>query len=288
MKTVIIFGANSQGGYYIKELYLLKGYEVIGVSRTGNWRKGDVSSLEFVEKLIRHEKPDIIFHIAASSTTRHHVLFENHETIGTGTLNILETVYRFCPECKVFLTGSGLQFQSKGEPIHESDEFEATSAYSAERIHSVYVARYFRSLGVKVYIGYLFHHESRYRKSTHISQIIVQLAKRIADGSDEKLEIGDLSVLKEWGFAGDIAKGISVLVAQEEVFEAVIGTGKAYSIEDWIKICFDTVRKDWTKHISICETYTPEYKYLISNPETINSLGWNSKVGINKLANLMF
>ena len=168
MQTVIIFGANGQDGYYLSELYRRQGCEVLGISRTGDWLRGDVASFELVEELVRSRKPDVIFHLAATSTTHHDALFENHKTIGTGTLNILEAVYRWHPGCKVFLTGSGLQFTNRGEPIYETDPFDASSAYSVERIHSVYSARYFRTLGVRVYVGYLFHHESPLRKPTHI------------------------------------------------------------------------------------------------------------------------
>jgi len=287
MQTVIIFGANCQDGYYLAELYRKRGCEVLGISRTGDWLHGDVASLVLVEDLVRSRKPDVIFHLAATSTTRHDVLFENHKTIGTGTLNILEAVYKFYPQCKVFLTGSGLQFVNKGEPIHETDPFDASSAYSVERIHTVYAARYFRSLGIRVYVGYLFHHESPLRKPTHISQLIVQAVKRIAAGSSEKLQLGDISVEKEWGFAGDIVEGMSILVGQESFFEAVIGTGKTHTIKDWLKICFAAVGEDWINHIVLREEFTSEYKRLISNPETMHSLGWHPKVDFDELAELM-
>ncbi len=287
MKTIIIFGANSQDGYYLANLYRRQGCEVLGISRTGDWLRGDVASFEFVEEMVRSRKPDVIFHLAATSTTRHEALFENHKTIGTGTLNILESVYRWHPGCKVFLAGSGLQFANRGEPIHETDPFDASSAYSVERIHSVYSARYFRTLGVRVYVGYLFHHESPLRKPTHVSQKIVQAVKRIAAGSDEKLELGDISVEKEWAFAGDIAEGMAVLVGQDRVFEAVIGTGKTHTIEDWLKICFASIGKDWTNHVILWDGFTAEYKRLFSNPETMHSLGWRPKVDFAELAELM-
>ena len=287
MQTVIIFGANGQDGYYLEDLCRRQGCEVLGISRTGDWLLGDVASFDFVEELVRSRKPDVIYHIAATSTTRHEALFENHKTIGTGTLNILEAVYRWHPGCKVFLTGSGLQFANKAEPIHETDPFDAGSAYSVERIHSVYAARYFRTLGVRVYVGYLFHHESPLRRPNHVSQKVVRAVKSIATGSDEKLELGDISVEKEWGFAGDIAEGMAVLVGQEKVFEAVIGTGKAHTIEDWLKICFASVGKDWINHVTLRDGFTAEYNCLLSNPATMHSLGWRPKVDIAELAELM-
>lgn len=287
MQTVIIFGANGQDGYYLAELYKNQGWEVVGVSRTGDWLRGDVASFEFVEKVVQKHKPDVIFHLAAISTTRHEVLFENHNTIGTGTLNILEAVYRWHPGCKVFLTGSGLQFVNTGGPIHETDPFDATSAYSVDRIHTAYAARYFRTLGVKVYVGYLFHHESPLRKANHVSQKIVQAVKRIAAGGDEYLQVGDITVRKEWAFAGDIAAGMAILVSQNQVFEAVIGTGETYTIEDWLNVCFTSIGKDWKKHVELPDGFSAEYSCLLSNPATMHSLGWRPKVSFAELAEIM-
>lgn len=82
----LIFGANGQDGYYLQELCKLKGIEPIGVARSGNGVIGNVSNYEQVEQLIKQHLPTYVFHLAASSTTRHDALFENHETISTGTL----------------------------------------------------------------------------------------------------------------------------------------------------------------------------------------------------------
>ena len=283
----LIFGANGQDGHYVNVLCSLKGIETIGVSRAGNWLIGDVTIYSQVEDLIKEHLPDYIFHFAANSTTRHDTLFENHETISTGTLNILESVKRHSPESRVFITGSGVQFENTGKPISETDNFEAKSPYSIARIQSVYAARYFRSLGIRVYIGYLFHHESPLRKPNHVSQKIALAVKRIAEGSDEVLELGDISVEKEWTFAGDVAKGIFTLIGQDEVFEAVIGSGIAYSIENWLEQCFGIIGKDWHDHVCLHEGFTPEYKRLVSNPKTINALGWFPAVEFPDLAKRM-
>jgi GDPmannose 4,6-dehydratase len=287
MKT-IIFGINGQDGYYINEICQRRHIDVIGVSRSaGNWERGDVSDYCFIENLIKREKPEYIFHLAANSTTRHDALFENHETISTGTLNILESVKRHSPESRVFITGSGIQFENKGRPISETDNFEAKSPYSIARIQSVYAARYFRSLGIRVYVGYLFHHESPLRKPNHVSQKIALAAKRVASGSTEVIELGDISVEKEWTFAGDVAKGIFTLIEQDDVFEAVIGSGITYSIENWLEQCFGIIGIDWHDYVRLREGFTPEYKRLVSNTKTINSLGWFPTVGLKNLAEIM-
>ena len=287
MTKVLIFGANSQDGYYLTAAYRNRGAEVIGISRGGNWLHGDVSSFDCVESLVRNEVPDVVVHLAAWSTTKHDALFENHSTIGSGTLNVLEAVKRWAPECKVFITGSGVQFENSGEPIDENTPFDHKSSYAAVRNYSVFLARYYRTMGVRVYVGYLFHHESPMRKPNHVSQMIVQAVNRISLGNNEMITLGDVSVQKEWTFAGDVAEGILTLVDQNTVYEAVIGSGIAFTIQDWLEACFALIGRDWKKYVEIREGFIPEYERLVSNPATINSLGWRPKVGLNELARMM-
>lgn len=283
----IIFGANGQDGHYLAEQCTHRNIEPVRVSRGGNHLRGDVSDRGQVEQLIRLHKPAYIFHLAARSTTRHDALFENHAAISTGALNILESVKDHSPASKVFITGSGLQFRNTGNPISERDAFEANSAYSVARIHSAYAARYYRSLGLKTYVGYLFHHESPLRKADHVSQMIAQAVKRISAGSKEVLEIGDSTVEKEWAFAGDVARGIFTLIGQDAVHEAAIGSGKAYSIEHWLEQCFQVIGRDWRNHVRMRGGFTPEYKRLVSDPSTMNALGWFPEIDLPKLADMM-
>ncbi len=284
---ILIFGANSQDGHYLAAVCRQRGAEVLGVSRSGDWLHGDVASFDFVDSLVRDHMPDLVIHLAAFSTTRHEALFENHATIGTGTLNLLEAVKRWTPDCKVFLTGSGLQFVNTGNPVSEHDPFDHTSAYSAVRNYSVFLARYYRTLGIRAYVGYLFHHESPLRKPSHVSQMIVQAVRRIAAGSEELITLGDITVQKEWTFAGDVAEGIMTLVDQDEVFEATIGSGVAFSIENWLESCFALTGRDWRGYVRIREGFSPEYTRLVSDPRTINSLGWQPKVALGDLARMM-
>jgi GDPmannose 4,6-dehydratase len=283
----LIFGAGGQDGYYLSEACRKQQIEVIGASQSGLWPQGDVASPETVEKLIRGHRPELIFHLAAMSTTRHDAIYENHAAIGTGTINILESVKRWSPGSKVFITGSGLQFVNKGQPISETDPFDHSSSYAAVRNYSVYLSRYFRSIGIRTYVGYLFHHESPLRGAEHVCQKIAQTARRIAEGSEEIIQLGDISVRKEWTFAKDIAEGIITLIEQDQVFEATIGSGLAYSIADWLDECFKFINKDWRHHVRQKENFKAEYQILVSNPATINSLGWKAATTISELAKVM-
>ncbi len=283
----IIFGANGQDGFYLSKLLEKKGIAVIGVSRSGNFLKTNIASFTEVAELIKTNAPDFIFHLAANSTTRHDALFENHETISTGTFNILEAVRLHAPDAKVFISGSGLQFENKNLPIKETDPFEARDAYSVSRIQSVYAARYFRMLGVKAYVGYFFNHDSPRRSERHMAQKIAATAIRIANGSNEKLEIGDMSVIKEWTYAGDVVEGIWLLVNQEAIFEANISSGLGYSILDWIKECFALIGKNHQDYVIERNDFKAEYRQLISDSALITSMGFSPKVSFTALAKMM-
>ena len=285
--NALIFGANGQDGFYLSALLNQQGINVTGISKNGDFLRTDITSYEEVSALVKQHQPSYIFHLAANSTTRHDVMFENHATISTGTLNILEAVKNYSPETKVFISGSGLQFVNNNQAIKETDAFEARDPYSVSRIQSVYAARYFRRLGLKVYVGYFFNHDSPRRTERHMAKKIAEAAKRIASGSEEKLEIGDSSVIKEWTFAGDVVKGIWTLVQQDVVFEANIGSGKGYSIEDYINVCFSLIHKNWQEYVILKNDFTPEYKQLVSDSSLLCSLGWQPEVSFEQLAEMM-
>ena len=117
--------------------------------------------------------------------------------------------------------------------------------------------------------------------------MIADAVKRIACGSDEKITLGDISVKKEWAFAGDVAEGIFTLINQDKIFEACIGTGNAYSIQEWLEICFNRIDKEWKDYVCIKKSFLPEYKILVSDPSTINSIGWQPKITFENLCDIM-
>ncbi|RTL60619.1 MAG: NAD-dependent epimerase/dehydratase family protein [Sphingobacteriales bacterium] len=284
----IIFGINGQDGFYLQSLLQQQGIEVIGISRHDDHIKADITSFEDVQSLVKEYQPAFIFHLAANSTTRHEVMFENHQTISTGTLNILEAVRLHSPHAKVFISGSGLQFFNNNQPIKETDPFEARDAYSVSRIQSVYAARYFRSRhGIKTYVGYFFNHDSPRRSERHVAQKIARAAKQISMGSNERLLIGDINTIKEWTFAGDVVEGIWCLVNQDKVFEANLGSGIGYSIANFLTECFSLIGKNWKDYVDVEKEFEAEYKQLVSDSSLIQSLGWKPKTSLKQLAQLM-
>jgi GDPmannose 4,6-dehydratase len=284
----IIFGANGQDGYYLTQLLKEQQIDVIGISRSGNFIHGDITDYAFVELQIKQQQPDYIFHFAATSTTHHDALFTNHGAICTGTLNILESVKLHSKHSRVFLSGSAMQFKNEGKPINESSPFEASSAYSVARIQSVYAARYYRrSFGLKVYTGYLFNHDSFLRTEKHVNKKITAAVNKIKNGSKLKLVLGNIDVKKEFNFAGDVVEAIWILVNQDKIYEAVIGSGKAYSIKEWLTFCFEKNNLVWQDFVDIKKDFLPEYEVLVSDPALIMSLGWQPKTSFFQLADNM-
>ncbi len=250
--------------------------------------RGDVSDADFVADLVRSERPDYVFHLAANSTTDHAALLENHETIATGALAVLEAAYRHAPDARVFIAGSGLQFSNTGSPIRETDEFEASSAYAVARVQAVYAARYYRTLGVKAYVGYLFHHDSPLRRGRHVSQQVAEGLRRIREGHTDVLAVADPTVRREWVFAEDVARGMLALVEQESTFEATLGSGEARPIGDWIQACAHELSLGAGEFSVVTEPgFVPPFATLVSDPSTMRGLGWAPRVSFEELAAMM-
>jgi GDPmannose 4,6-dehydratase len=120
-----------------------------------------------------------------------------------------------------------------------------------------------------------------------VAPLIASAARRIAGGSVETLELADLTVIKEWTFAGDVARAMLTLVEQDDVTEAVIGSGEGHSIQEWVERCFAIAGARWQDHVRPAPGARTEFARLISNPSRIRSLGWSPRVGFEDLAEMM-
>lgn len=291
MLVALIFGVNGQDGFYLKKLLENNLIDTIGISRSNSEFLGDVCNYPFVLNVIKKYRPKYIFNFAATSSISHEFALENHNTISQGTLNILEGCRLYSPKSKIFLAGSGLQFENKNLPINEKTKFCGNSIYSVSRIQTVYMSRFYRDkFGLKIYFGYLFNHDSSLRSVKHVNMKIIDFVKNndINIKKGNKLELGNIDNKKEFGFSGDIVNAIWKFINQDEVFEIVIGTGKAYSISDWLNISFSFINKDWKDYVIHDKTTNLISDILVSEPSKINLLGWTPKIDISKLAQIMY
>jgi GDPmannose 4,6-dehydratase len=289
MKSAIIFGASGQDGYLLNNILINNKVITHLVSRSNSPIKGDVSNYDFVSNLIKGIKPDYIFHFAATSNVSHEFLFENHSSISEGTINILESVKIYSRQTKVFIAGSAEQFENSGEPINEFTTFKANSTYSAERIYSTHISRYFREkYNLKIYLGFFFHHDSPFRSDSHLNKRIINFVKELSLKSSQKFQIGDYNIQKEFNYSGDFMNAVWILINQNKIHEVVIGSGKPYPISKWLELAFAKRNLDWRDWIEVDKEFQKPYEKLFSDPSLIKSLEWEPKITISELLNIMY
>lgn len=277
--SAIITGSNGQDGYYLQELLKRQNVDAILVPRASGI---DLANSATVDDLIASTRPDFIFHLAANSTVNHAAAQQNHEVIADGSFNLLESVLRWASECRVFLAGSAYQFKNEGEPIKETDAEDTTSVYCAARVYGRMLANAYRSMGVSVHYGILFHHDSPRRGAQHLSQKIAAAAR-----NKQNIEIGDLRVVKEWTHAADTVEAMWTLVNQSRIWEANIGTGIGHSIEDFVEACFAAAGLDYRHYVTTTPGYSAPYRRLTCDPSRIYRTGWKPRHGLEYLAEQM-
>lgn len=289
MKKAVIFGGGGQDGFYLTELLRSRNYHVICTARgRQNIINCDVSDFVSVHSLLTTHQPSFIYNFAAKSTTSHEAVFANQKAIVDGTLNILESARIVCPHARIFITGSALQFENNGQGIHEEFPLVNSSIYATQRNCSLQLARLYRKeFGLLVYFGYLFHHDSPFRSDNHIASKIINYGVAIKKNKIGSIELLNPLFEKEWTFSGDTMEAVQMLMEQETIFEAVIGSGNPFSIKDWGVLCFDMLGLQFEKHLNYSNQNNWRHERIFCQPRLIYSLGWSPKVGFRELAQLM-
>lgn len=279
MKQAIVTGSNGQDGTFLVELLRHYQIEPVLISRCSGV---NLNNPCVMTDLVQQVRPEYIFHLAASSTVDHVSARPNHNLFADAVFNILEAVKQYVPECRVFLAGSAYQFRNDGNPIKETDPWETRSVYCAARGYSNLLARAYRHMGLHVYFGYFFHHDSPRRHARHISQRIAMAARE-----GREVEIGNMDVVKEWTWAGDAVEAIWSLVNQDAVWEANIGTGIGHSIAEFAQACFAVNGLDYHQYVRPRPGFEPEYSRLTCDPLRILSTGWRPHHDLQYLAEQM-
>lgn len=291
-KTAIITGCDGQDAWYLQKLFDHIGVEYTLIGRRAPHNSVCLTNADQVERLIETVQPGYVFHLAAASSTRHACLRENQESIVAGTLNILEACRKGSPQTRVLLCGSGLQFERMNQPISEDSAFAATSAYSCARIQSVYLGRYFRdAFAIPVFVAYLFGHESPRRPGHFSSKKLTEAARTCSQDPSSRCEMGDLSVVREFGYAADIVCGFWRQINQEvneaTIWEANICTGRGLSLSEWADIAFESMNLNAKQFVIETPNFVSEYRLLVGVPGKILGLGWQPTTSAERLCRLM-
>lgn len=266
-KKALITGVTGQDGSYLSEFLLAKGYEVHGVIRRSSvdFREriahleghadfhlhyADLSDSMSVMQVMGKVRPDEVYNLAAQSHVQ--VSFDSPEYTAdidaVGVLRLLEAI-RLCgltDSCR-FYQASTSELYGKVEEVPQNEEtpFHPYSPYAVAKLYGFWIVKEYReAYGMYACSGILFNHESERRGETFVTRKITLAAARIAQGKQEKLYLGNLSSLRDWGYAPDYVECMWLILQQKQPSDYVIATGEQHSVREFATIAFRHVGID--------------------------------------------
>lgn len=275
-KVALITGVTGQDGSFLAEFLIEKGYEVHGIIRRSssfnteriehlyfeewvrdmkrgralNLHYGDMTDSSSLIRIIQQTQPDEIYNLAAQSHVK--VSFDvpeyTAETDATGTLRLLEAVRILGLEkkTKIYQASTSELFGLVQEiPQRETTPFYPRSPYGVAKLYGFWITKNYReSYGMFAVNGILFNHESERRGETFVTRKITLAAARIAAGEQDKLYLGNLSALRDWGYARDYVECMWLMLQHDTPEDFVIATGEQHSVREFTERAFHEVGID--------------------------------------------
>lgn len=306
MKKALIIGISGQDGAYLAEFLLGKGYEVHGTSRdheVGTFRNLErlgirervslasmvTSDFRSVLTALQKAEPDEIYNLAGQTSVGMSFTYpvETFDSILIGTMNLLECVRLLGKPVKLYNAGSSEVFGNTPEPAIETTPFHPRSPYATAKAAAHYaVTNYREAYDLFAATGILFNHESPLRPERFVTRKIVSAAVRIANGSGEKLHLGNLEVHRDWGWAPEYVEAMWRILQHDQPEDFVIATGQMCSLAKFVDEAFAAVGLDPREHVtSDCALLRPlDLTHSVGNPaKARNLLGWEAKVKFDDL-----
>ena len=297
-KTALICGATGQDGTYLAQHLLGLGYRVFGTSRDAqmggakNFQRlgidGQVAMLSMagndfrsVIQVLDKVRPDEIYNLAGQSSVglSFEQPVETLESHAVATLNLLESMRFMKLPARFYSAGSSECFGDTG--MHAADEntpFRPRSPYAVAKATAFWeVASYREAYGLFACTGILFNHESPLRPERFVTQKIVRTAIRIANGSNERLRLGNLDIERDWGWAPEYVQAMWRMLQHPEPHDFVIATGTSSTLEEFVSIAFDRFGLSWRDYVDIDkELFRPsDLKFSRANPNKARiALDW--------------
>lgn len=261
MKKALITGITGQDGSYLAEFLLEKGYEVHGIVRRASisntaridhlleknaitLHDGDLSDSSSLIRIIGEVKPDEIYNLAAQSHVQ--VSFDVPEYSGDvdaiGVLRVLEAVriLGLTKTCKIYQASTSELYGKVEEvPQNELTPFHPYSPYAVAKQYGFWITKEYReAYGMFAVNGILFNHESERRGENFVTRKITLAAGRIACGLQDKLQLGNLDSLRDWGYAKDYVECMWMILQHDTPEDFVIATGEQHTVRDFTKKAF--------------------------------------------------
>ena len=266
----LICGVGGQDGAYLARLLLDKGYEVWGTSRDAQVATFSnlkllgirdrltlvsMASNDFRSVLttLKRSDPDEVYFLSGQSSVglSFEQPVETLESITQGTLNLLEAVRFLEKPIKIYHAGSSECFGDMGlMAANEKTPFHPRSPYGIAKASAHWlVANYREAYGLFACNGILFNHESPLRPPRFVTRKIISAACRIVKGSKEKLELGRLDIVRDWGWAPEYVEAMWKMLQQDKADDYIIATGEANSLEEFVRCAFDSIGLNWHDHV---------------------------------------
>lgn len=307
----LICGVSGQDGAYLAKLLIEKGYDVYGTSRDANITSFRnltslgikdriqlismaVSDFRSVLNALKSVDPDEIYNLAGQSSVA--LSFdqpvETLESISLGTLNLLESIRFLEKPIKIYNAGSSECFGDVGNNASdENTPFRPRSPYAVAKATAFWeMANYRDAYDLFACNGILFNHESPLRPERFVTQKIIHSAIRIANGEQDELELGNIDIERDWGWAPEYVEAMWLMMQHERADDYVIATGRSYSLKKFIKTAFETVNLDWEKYVTINRAFIRPSELLVSraNPNKAkHQLGWQANYQLDDIVREM-
>lgn len=314
-KVALITGITGQDGSYLAEFLLAKNYEVHGLIRRSSsfntaridhiyqdphvpnpklfLHYGDLIDGVGLANLIREIQPDEVYNLAAQSHVQ--VSFSMPQYTGqvdaVGAVGLLEAIRSAEVNTKFYQASTSEQFGSTPPPQNELSTFHPRSPYAAAKLMAYWCTVNYRDgYGMHTSNGILFNHESPRRGETFVTRKITRAVAAISQGSNQKIFLGNLDAVRDWGFAKEYVESMWLMLQQSSGSDYVIATGVGATVRDFAKAAFERVGLNWEDHVALDKKYLrpTEVDALIGNPSKAEKeLKWKATTHWKALAELM-
>jgi GDPmannose 4,6-dehydratase len=314
-KVGFITGVTGQDGSYLAEFLLNKGYEVHGLIRRSSsfntarldsiyqdphtpnpklfLHYGDLTDGVNLTNLIHQIKPTEVYNLGAQSHVQVSFTMPQYtaQVDGIGAAAHIDSIRASGIKCKLYQASTSELYGSTPPPQNEDSIFRPRSPYAAAKLMAYWsTVNYREAYGIHATNGILFNHESPRRGETFVTRKITRAVAKIATGSKEKLYLGNLDAVRDWGYAKEYVESMWLMLQQETPGDFVVATGVGATVRDFVKVAFDHVGLNFEDHVEVDERYRrpTEVDALIGDPSKAEKvLGWKAKTHWKELEKLM-
>lgn len=314
-RVALITGVTGQDGSYLAELLLGKGYLVHGLKRRSSsfntdrieridlhprdpdarlfLHYSDLSDAASMAGLLRDIQPDEVYNLGAQSHVR--VSFDvptySADITGMGALRLLEAVRQSRIDCRFYQASSSEMFGATPPPQRENTPFHPRSPYACGKVFAYWSAiNYRESWNMYAANGILFNHESPRRGENFVTRKITRAVARIEAGIQDRLYLGNLDAVRDWGYAPEYVEAMWLALQQDQPDDYVVATGEGHTVREFVEAAFRHVGLDWRDHVSTDPVYfrPAEVDALIGDAgKARRVLGWAPKTDFSELVRIM-